>query len=57
MLRPSWISEFVCTYRPTVPGSNPNHTIYAIIVTFCTVFVIVLRKGRKKRPGLKFQAL
>ena len=42
-----------------IPGSYPDHTIYAfsIIVKFGTIFVIVLGKGtviNKKRPLLAY---
>ena len=44
------------TYHLVFTGSNPTmHTVYAFIVKFCTVFVIVMRKGtktNKKKPGL-----
>ena len=38
------------------PGSKPKHTIYAFIVKFCVIFVIVLRKWVKlnqKRQSLE----
>ena len=38
-------SGFVFAYHPVFPGSNPKHTIFAFIVKFWTIFVIVLRKN------------
>ena len=38
------LSEFVFAL---VPGSNPNHTIYAFIVKICSIFVIMIRKRTK----------
>ena len=42
------IAYIVCACHVTVPGSNPKYTImlFAFIVNFCAMFVIVLRKRR-----------
>ena len=42
------IAYIVCACHVTVPGSNPKYTImlFAFIVNFCALFVIVLRKRR-----------
>ena len=50
----SWqLSGFVCDRHPAVHGSYPKHTIYAFIVSFYTIFVIVLQERMKKQnePG------
>ena len=41
------LSGFIFAYYPMVRGLNPKLTIYNFVVKFSTIFVIVLRKGRK----------
>ena len=43
----SWLSGCVCADHHNVQGSNLKHTIFAFMVKFCTIFVIVLKKGQK----------
>ena len=50
----SSVGGFVGAYHPAVQGLNPKHPIYALIVKFCTVFVVVMRKGRKQTKRGRF---
>ena len=50
-----WLSRFVCTYHPTVQGSIPKYTTYALkyqILYYICHCVEKRTKINKKRPGL-----
>ena len=53
-----WCKEmdFFCAYHPTIPGSNPKHTIYDFIAKFCTIYVIVLSKEIVRVEHLQFNS-
>ena len=48
--------DFFCAYHPTIPGSNPKHTIYDFIAKFCTIYVIVLSKEIVRVEHLQFNS-
>ena len=49
---PPWLSGFVCTYHPAIPGLSPKHTIYAFsFIVFVLYLLCEKNKNKQKEAG------